>query len=396
VSKKKVLIINLGWEQEPLIDRLTEQGHILYGVHYNKDYYKGANFKEVLICDIRDLDKILQFAKKIKPQAVISDQCDYSHFAQAMICDVLGLPGPSLSQAQVSSNKYLQHQKAKQLGVTMPEFDLIKAPSDVYGFVKKVGFPIILKPVDNRGSFGVVKIENEKEIIDAYCYSLINSHSRLVLAEKFIEGFEITIDGYCFNGVPKSLALAKKSKGDEKVQVSLDIRYPGELPHELYQKALKNNETVTAGLGYTFGMTHSEYIVHPSGNIYLVESANRGGGVYTSEIIVPHVCGIDILGAYAQDILSEVRFNYPGKVEQNNVVLKFFSFKPGKIKAIEGFDVLKTERDVLKCRLAVKPGDEIKAIQNDATRHGFIILTGEKNIGKRAKELIDSIKVIYN
>jgi len=395
MSKRKALVINIGWEQEPLVNSLFEHGYEVYAVHYNDQYDRSFSFKEVFISELRDLSKILAFAKRIQPDIVISDQCDYSHFAQAVISEALSLPGPTIKQAQVSSNKYIQRSISKETGIRIPDFKLAQCIDDVKSFIAQVGLPVILKPVDNRGSFGVVKIESENEILSAYITSLCNSHSRLILAEKFIEGFEITVDGYCFNKVPTSLSLAKKGKGDPKVQVSLDIKYPGELPVDLYAKAMRNNEEVTSKLGYTFGMTHSEYIVHPSGDIYLVESANRGGGVFTSEIIVPNVSGIDILHAYINDVSGNTLFPFPGKIENNDVILKFFSFKPGKIKSIKGIEEVMSDKDVLKFRLSVKDGDIIHPIENDANRHGFIIAKSNDSVRQKAQSLINKIEVIY-
>ena len=105
---KKILVINLGWEQEPLLDRLSSYDVEIYGIHYNDDFYKKVKYKDVLICDLRDLNKILNYAEKIKPDAVISDQCDYSYFAQSFIGEKFKLPSANLRTAQIATNKYIQ------------------------------------------------------------------------------------------------------------------------------------------------------------------------------------------------------------------------------------------------------------------------------------------------
>jgi len=378
------------------MDKLAEFDVELYGVHYNQEYYKGVPFKEVLVCDLRDLERILKYAEGIKPNAVVSDQCDYSHFAQAVITQRFDLKGPLIRQAQISANKFLQRQLAKSQGINVPAFKLVTSADEVQEFAGQYEYPIILKPVDNRGSFGVNKIEREEEIENAFYNSLVNSHSRLLLVEKFIDGYEITVDGYVFENGPASLSLAKKGKVDEKRQVSVDIKYPGELAPGLYSEAMRNNEFVIRKLGYTFGMSHAEYIVNPQGEIYLVEAANRGGGVFTSEIIVPNVSGVDILSRYVMDCLGvpAQSFNY-GDIQQNEVILKFFSFAPGKIKAIKGIEKLEANQAVLKYRFAVKPGDEIKIISTDANRHGFVIVKADHNVRGVTQEIIEQIEVEY-
>lgn len=394
--RKKVLLINIGWEQEPLIDKLLELDVELYGVHYDSNYYDIQKYKELLITDLRDLDDIMRFAEKIKPDAVISDQCDYSHFAQAVISEKLNLSGPSIKQAQISSNKYLQKMECSKHDILIPDYKLCTNIEDIRSFIKESNFPIIIKPIDNRGSFGVNKVISEDEIPEAYFDAIINSHSRLVLVEKFIEGIHITIDGYCFpkHGC-KSLALATKILDGIKRQVAIDIIYPGELESEIYSQAFNLNEIINKKLGFNFGMLHSEYMISNDNQIYLIESANRGGGVYTSEIIVPEVSGIDLVSQYINDCLGKSKDLFKPISYNDKVLLKFFSFKPGKIRAINGFDELISKPEILKARLAVKPGEEILPITTDANRHGFIIIKGKDNIRMDSENILKTVEVIY-
>jgi biotin carboxylase len=218
-----------------------------------------------------------------------------------------------------------------------------------------------------------------------------------VIVEQFIQGFEITVDGYVFNGQPRSLSLARKSHVNSETRVAVDIKYPGEMPEEVYQAAMRNNEKVTQALGYKFGMIHSEYIVEDQTNdIYLVESANRGGGVYTAEVIAPAVSGIDLVKALVNDVLGLPRTQMPEHISRNEVILKFFTFQPGKIEAIHGLDKLNNDPSLLRFRLAVAPGDTIQPISNDANRHGFIIATDPTDVRKKVDELFRLISIQYN
>lgn len=392
---KKVLVINLGWEQQPLINSLINKGYDLYGVS-NELNISQNGFKEIFYADYRDLDGILNIANTVKPDAVISDQCDYSHYAQAYVCERLNLFGPKLFQAQVSGNKYIQRKRAKEKGVLTPSFELVTSLSEAQNAVRDIGFPVIIKPIDNRGSFGITKVNNYLEIEEAYYNALVNSHSRFVLIEQFIDGYEITVDGYCFNGNPKSIAVALKSKEGLKTQVSMDIKYPADIPELVYQKALDTNEFVANALGYTFGMVHSEYLIDNNNNLYLVESANRGGGVFTSEIIAPQVSGINLLERYIDDVLGiDSIVKNPDCINRNQVILKFFAFKNGKVKAIHGKNKVLETHGVLAFRLNIKEGDYIKSIDNDGSRHGFVIYHSEGNLRDEVSEIIQQIKIEY-
>lgn len=400
---KKIIVMNLGWEQETLLDRLDAYGLDMYGVHYNDDYYKKPRYKDMLITDLRDLKKICQFAARVRPDAVISDQCDYSGFAQSILAERYALPGPRVKEAQVATNKYLQRTTAKEGGVTVPAFALCLAMDDVRRFVAQAGLPVVIKPVDNRGGFGVTKVEDEKGLEAAFYDALLNSHSRFVLAEKFIDGTHITVDGYMFRGKgPTALALATKKKLKDSKGGILDgeIVYPGDLEDGLYDRVMRNAEVVAGKLGFSFGFFHGEFIVGNDGGVYLTEMANRGGGVFTSEVIVPHVSGIDIVDVYIKDALG-----MPGRpgtvlVEKNPALMKFFSFYDlqGKVvKNIRGIREAEQVSSTLRLKLLIKKGDRIPQITCGPDRHGVIIVTAASkgDLPVNVQKSLDLVKVEY-
>ena len=374
-----------------MIEHLASRNeHELYGIHYDDRPHCSNLFRQIFTADLRDLQQIIEFSDQIQPQAVISDQCDYSLFVQSLVAHRHELSGPTLEAAQFSNNKYLQRLQSKKTGIKIPEFELCWIPEQVHAFAEKHSFPIIIKPVDNRGSFGVIKIEHADDINSSFHCSIIHSHSRTLLVEEFIEGVHITVDGYAFpqNG-NRSIALATKEL-DPEIPVAMEIVYPGELSDELFSDALKINESVNKKLGYSFGMTHSEYMIR-GGEVFLIESANRGGGVYTSEIIAPYSADIDLVSQYVSDCLGEKSdlFKPPKHL---NVVLRFFSFNLGKISKITGWEHICAEKNMLKCDLFVKPGDTINSVTSDANRHGYIIYKGTV---QDANALLATVEITY-
>jgi len=390
--KKRMLIINLGWEQRPLIDRIVARNEFdLFGIHHSDDSSVPPVFKDIFLADFRDLASILDYAEKIKPNYVISDECDYSLLAQAAIAEKLRLPGPSLHSAQLSNNKYLQREFSKNKGILIPNYALCLSVKSAENFAEKNGYPFILKPTDNRGSIGVVKVNRPSELKESFFIAMSNSHSRCVLAEEFIEGEQITIDGYAFPGVGcRSVALGSKVMCKNDTQVALGISYPGNIEKSLYDTAMQYNADVNNKLGYLFGMTHSEYMIK-GGELYLIESTNRGGGVFTSALVAPAASNIDLLSQYISDCSGNNSTNYHDP-EQNLVVLQFFSFPPGRIKSILGFEDLNNDSNVIKAKLMVKPGEEINAISSDANRHGYVIARGSPN---EVDSLLSKVEIEY-
>ena len=385
----RVLVINLGWEQQPLIEQLLE-GNELYGIDENIS--KDKRFKHIMKCNLNEYEKMVEFGRDMKVEAVISDQCDYSLLAQYIVSDHLQLTGPTWEGAYYSNNKYMQRDMCRKQGILIPKYELVLNNEQVKEFALKVGFPIIIKPTDNRGSIGVTKVRDEKEISQALVKAQTCSKSTQVLAEEYIAGTQYTVDGYAYveQGC-KTLAIAEKTMINGDGEVAMEINYPALLSDEEYIYLEQTNQKVNNILNYKFGITHSEYI-RRNGRFYLVESANRGGGCLTSALIIKNVSGIDLMRTYIDDCIGGKKNEQVqiANVRKDPVTLKFFRFNNGKIISIDGWDDISRDKNCIFGRLSVQEGMQISNITSDANRHGFIICRGDAKI---ARELTNRLTV---
>ncbi len=392
---ERILVINLGWEQRPLIRALAARPKcILFGVHNGKDFHDDLLFEKVIKCDYFDVSLILEFAQDNKVNAVISDQCDFSLFTQSVVAAALNLPGPSLEAAYLSNNKYLQRQKSKDKGILIPEFELCLSPQQMISFANRTGYPVIVKPVDNRGSIGVFKVTQENEVESAFFQAISNSRSQSVLVEEFIHGKQFTVDGYSFTDIGcKTLAIGEKIMISEDVQVAMGISYPANITDFNYKRLAILNEEVNKKLGYKWGMLHSEYM-YRDGEFYLIESSNRGGGCFTSEIVVPAVTDYNLVEQYINSCLdtsicSKRLFN----LSKNQITLRFFELKVGLFKEVTNWQNISNSSNCLAAKLNLTSGEEIHAISSDANRHGFLIVKGTNIV---AENMINSMRVSYD
>jgi biotin carboxylase len=386
--KSKVLILNLGWEQKPLIEALleSERNFELYGVHDNNRIGLKKKFREVLICDMRDVVQILKFADRIKPDAVISDECDYSLFVQALLCERYKLPGPSVLAAQISNNKLLQRKIANKKKILVPDYLECYCTDDVLKFSANAGWPIIVKPNDNRGSFGVSVARSESEVEAAFIRALSNSHSRIVLAERYIFGQHLSIDGYCSPGNrPFTLALACNTKTDNgKGVINESILYPGNLEKDKYLEAWNLAEKIANLYGYNFGLFHGEFILEKdTQKIFLTEMSNRGGGVHISNICVPHVSGFNVYKNYINNVLGDYFLTNWNKVASRQLNIKFFynaNIVGKKFDNLCQLETSITTPSLLKVKFFDPRNGIFESTCEGVSRHGMIIV--EANTGE--------------
>lgn len=75
-------------------------------------------------------------------------------------------------------------------GVATPDWERLSETTDVQALVRRLGLPFMVKPASEGSSIGMSKVRSEQDIAGAY--ALAASHDKLVIAEQYIEGTELT------------------------------------------------------------------------------------------------------------------------------------------------------------------------------------------------------------
>ena len=391
------MIIGSNWEKIPLIKTAKNLG--LYVLATDIDpKAEGLNLAdEGAIVDPRDLNKLLIIAKKFKPNGITADQCDYSHFASVYLSLNLGLNNAGLYPAQLTTNKLWMREACKKEHILQPRFFEVKNAEEAKLACNLIGFPIIVKPVDNRGSYGVNIVNKILELNDCFLDSLSNSHSRQVIIEAFIEGKHITVDGYCDQkGNHHNLAIASKKNMKGAKPIITDVLYPAEISQEKVEQLFKINSSVVYALKINSGLTHAEYIIDEKGRCFLVEMANRGGGVLTSSIIMKNLYGIDLSKLLIKNSLNE-NFKTKKINKKVKIILKFLQFKSGKVIKISGLNKLNKLKNLINFKILINVGDYLKSPKSGAERHGFAIIKykNNKELQKTLKDLKKILRISY-
>ena len=75
-------------------------------------------------------------------------------------------------------------------GVPTPPCEALRSDSDLAGVAKRLGLPLIVKPVQEGSSIGITKVTKAAELDEAY--ALAANYAPDVIAERFIKGPEYT------------------------------------------------------------------------------------------------------------------------------------------------------------------------------------------------------------
>lgn len=370
---QKIIIIGVGWEQIPLIKKAKTRGlYVIATTWWDKTRIPADKVYEV---DSRDLDQLEKIMILEKPDYILADECDYSMYAVAYLAEKFHLNGPKLKTQTITNNKFLQREYVSKTEVLQPQYKLCWDVEMAKKFAENIGYPVIVKPLDNRGSIGISRISKEEEWNDAWMLAVSHSHSRMCIVEKCINGVVITADGFCDSEKYEFVAASNKEMYTDNKNVAKVVLYPGEFPSELLQTIKRNTELVVEAVGIDYGFVHIEFMIEEGSNaVYLVEVANRGGGVYISNIVLEQITGID----YCSALLDLAMGKHVGVCCNQNYIAKsavYLLSLHGKIPISQYED----SESVTSSAFYVKAKSMEADVNKDASagRQGAVIISGQ-------------------
>ena len=248
-DKKRILVIGSGWEQYDLVKAIREEGHYIVATHPAQGAESFALADATYVKHSRDIRAHMAIAETHKVDAIVSDNCDFSFYTAAIIARKHRIPFANIEQAIFSNDKFAQRSRCAEHGIVQPEFYQVRTLADAQEAAPKIGYPLILKPVDARGTFGVTIINSDAELEAAYYDAVSNSDSRICIHEKFIEGTLVTVDGFCFSNGHRALAVASRRFEDGPKPVTKEIIYPAEFDADTNERLLNDHHAVATALG---------------------------------------------------------------------------------------------------------------------------------------------------
>ncbi len=193
---KNVLILGGTRVQKDAIDYLESQKYNVHVCSYPKGKWNDSEYvkyNEINIFDKQGLEKYI-LANSI--EVIYSVGLDFAMPVASGISEALSLPYfVNCKTAWTCNHK-------EEMRKTLDSDFEGNVQYEVLNECKKVDipFPCIVKPNDSQGQRGVYKVDNQKELEDVFEKSKSFSNSKEVIVEQFIDGKEVSVNGYMVNG----------------------------------------------------------------------------------------------------------------------------------------------------------------------------------------------------
>lgn len=212
---------------------------------------------------------------------------------RALLTNGLGLPGTSLTTSNILGNKYLAAQAVSPFLKTIPGKQFTDAAS-AWDWAQSQGFtfPMMVKPVDAAGSFGVTAVKTKEEFFEAFRKILgrwnpLGIRSTAMLVQPYISRSDFT--EYVIDAVVNPMHGASLAEclvyNKEEIEGRITYRTTRLLhlhkENPLYSPFLDVATGVAKAYAMTDGVLHIEVFVkngsHPP-EIYFIEAGARPGG----------------------------------------------------------------------------------------------------------------------
>lgn len=319
---------------------------------------------------------------------------DHGLALAARLSEALGLPGnPPQAVAQLADKLFFR-QLQQRIGLPHPAFFRLQNDADAASAAEAVGFPLVLKARRLNASRGVIRADSIDELQQAQrrigriqSRHLRDADSLGLLAEAFIPGDEVALEGVLQRGELRVLALFDKPDPLNGPTFE-ETRYvtPSRLPAATQAGIAGAVSRACAAAGISEGPIHAEARINDRG-IWLLEIAPRAIGGLCGRILVATLG----MGAVELALRHAVGLPLPDApmAENSAGVMMIPVPAAGILKSVTGVEAARAVPRITGIEITAAIGQIIAPPPEGASYLGFIFSRAE-NPEAAAGALLDA------
>ncbi len=237
-------------------------------------------------------------------------------------------------------DKYRMKQYLSEFNIPMTKFMRFKIGMNPAEYGENLGFPIISKQRISSGGRGLLRLENILELSE----NLEDGR----IYESFVDGEELSVESFIHEGKIKFSNITRYYK---KKFINI---VPGNYSSETESKVLELNQRILDALKISWGITHCEMYLLSDGSLYFGEIAIRPPGGEIMDLM-GHSYEFDSWMALLK-VEMGLEVEFPVGVKKYSAVV-FFHPGEGKLKKIQGEELLERIGSLLSYKISINQGD---------------------------------------
>lgn len=248
---------------------------------------------------IIEKDAVLEAAKKLKIDGIMSFACDPGVVTAAYVAEKLGLPscGPYESVC-ILQNKGKFRKFLTDNGFNVPVAKGYTSVNEALRDVDLYNWPVIVKPTDSAGSKGVTRVDDPDKLKESIEYALSFSHCSEFIIEDFIEqkGFSSDTDSFSVDGELRfvSFDCQRFDKNADNPYTPAAYNWPASISDEHQKELTSEIQRLLKLLNMKTSIYNIETRESTNGKAYIMECSPRGGGNRLAEML-RYATGVDLI-----------------------------------------------------------------------------------------------------
>ena len=326
-----------------------------------------------------------RFAERRPLDAVVGVD-DLTAVAAAAIAERLGLRANVVAAVSAARDKYQMRQCLAAAGVRVPRYRRIALKDDPFLAARGVAFPCVLKPLALSASRGVIRADNIDQFMAAFrrIGALLarddvearGDAAQFLLAEQYVHGIEVALEGLLVDGELKTLALFDKPDPlvgpffEETIYVT-----PSRLPAEVRDAIASTTAAACLALGLREGPVHAELRVNEAGP-WIIEVAARSIGGLCSRTLRFGT------GMTLEELILRQALGLPTQTLEREAAAAGVMMLPvpraGTLRAVRGVEDARGVAGIEDVAITVHVGQALEPLPEGWQYLGFIFARGAK------------------
>ncbi len=325
-------------------------------------------------------DAIVEFADEAPLSAIVPVD-DAGVGAASLAAERLGLAHSPPAATALTRDKAGMRRRLALAGVPQPDFVLVAGGDDPAAAAARLGFPVVIKPLELSGSQGVIRADTPAEAATAAAriQRMLalpgDEDSAALLIERFVPGVEVAVEGLLRRGTLHTLAIFDKPD-------PLDGPYFEETlyvtPSRLSEHAQRVVEEVTraavAGLGLTEGPVHAEVRLDGDAPSVIEIAARSIGGLCARSLRFG-------LGVSLESLILRHALNLPlrdtTRMHAASGVMMLPIPRAGVMVDVRGRKAALDVPGIVGLEITIAPGNWVEPLPEGDRYLGFMFARGE-------------------
>jgi len=367
---KKVLIVGAGSVQVAGIKRAQEMKLTVIATDANPEA-PGLQIADIpVVLDVKDVHGTIALAKEHCVDGVLCIAVEAGVRTVSAVAQALDLPGPSVEAAHNATSKQRMREVWARAGVPSCQFAVCRTSAEAYEAADELGFPLVVKPTDNAGSRGVIRVDRSDDLECAALRAEAYSRERAFIVEEFMVGDEMSVEGIVYHGTLHVTGLSDKVRTSPPYLLDVAVMFPSIQALNIQKAAIGVVEDAIRSLDVDMATVHAEVMITQTGP-KMVELAARGPGFRVFSVMIPWTGGIDVLRESIRIAIGECP--ELAKTANRGAVLIFPGAQPGRVVAISGVHSARAVPYVHDVDVYVKQGMTIVPLESGSNRIGHIV-----------------------